>query len=112
MINANGTNPAKYANGLDAIINKMETPKKEELLNNTKKEKKLQELVGYCSTMPWSSEEYISTWDRKLVTLELPSENPGESITFYKHIEGAIFRKIRDDQELGETLIFERDKTG
>jgi hypothetical protein len=62
--------------------------------------------------MPWLREEYISTWDGKLVTLELPSENLGKSMTFYKHLEGDIFRKIRDDQELGETLIFERDKTG
>ncbi len=112
MINANGTNPAKYANGINAIINKVNIPKKEEPADDNIKKKNLQEFVGYYSPMPWWSEEYISTWDGKLVTLGLPSEKPGESMTFYKHIEGDTFRRIRDDQELGETLIFERNKTG
>jgi len=62
--------------------------------------------------MPWWSEKYISTWEDKLVSLVLPSEKPGESMIFYKHIEGDTFRRIRDDEELGETLVFERDKNG
>ena len=62
--------------------------------------------------MPWLSEEYISTWDGKLVTLPLPSEEHGDSMTFYKHIEGDTFRRIRDNDELGETLVFERDNNG
>lgn len=112
MINANGTNPAKYANGINAIIKKVKTPKKEEPTDERIEKKNLQEYVGYYSPMPWWSEEFISTWDGKLVTLGLPSEKPGDSMTFYKHIEGDTFRRIRDDEELGETLVFERDKNG
>lgn len=33
-------------------------------------------------------------------------------MTFYKHIEDDTFRRVRDDDELGETLTFERDKNG
>ena len=109
MINANGTNPGKYVNGIKGIINKVKSSKKE---NSSEERKDLNEFVGYYSPMPWWSEEYISTWDGKLVSLGLPSEKPGASMTFYKHIEGDTFRRIRDNDELGETLVFERDKNG
>ena len=112
MINANGTKPAKYTKGINEIINKVENEKKEEHSNDKKEKKNLQEYIGYYSTMPWWSEVYISTWDGKLVSLDLPSETPGKSMTFYKHITDDTFRRIRDNDELGETLIFERDNNG
>ena len=109
MINANGTNPGNYANGIKEIINKVKVSKRE---ISSKEKKDLKEFVGYYSQMPWWGEEYISTWEGKLVTLQLPSEKPGDFMTFYKHIEGDTFRRIRDDDELGETLVFERDENG
>ncbi|MEX0291280.1 MAG: hypothetical protein AB3N14_19410, partial [Flavobacteriaceae bacterium] len=48
----------------------------------------------------------------KLVFLALPSASPGGAITTYKHIEGDTFRRLRDDNELGETVIFERNEDG
>jgi len=33
-------------------------------------------------------------------------------MSFLKHIEGDKFRRIRDDGELGETLVFERNSRG
>ncbi|MEN8251903.1 MAG: serine hydrolase domain-containing protein [Bacteroidota bacterium] len=109
MINASGTNPGKYVNGINSIISKVKPPKKEdETLENVD----LSEYVGYYSPMPWWSEAYITTWNGKLVSLPLPSEKPGDSMTFYKHVEKDTFRRIRDDDEMGETLVFERDKNG
>lgn len=109
MINANGTNPSKYANGIGGILAKVKDSKIKE---SSDKKKNLQEYVGYYSQMPWWSEVFLSTWDGKLVALDLPSEKPGSSMTFYKHIEGDTFRRIRDNDELGETLVFERDRNG
>ncbi len=109
MINANGTDPGKYVNGIKGIINKVKIFKKE---ISSEGKRDLQEFVGYYSSMPWWGEVFISTWDGKLVTLGLPSEKPGDSMIFYKHIEGDTFRRIRKDNELGETLVFERDKNG
>lgn len=109
IINASGTDPSKYAKGINGIIDKVKASKKE---NSSDEKKDLQEYVGYYSLMPWWGEEFITTWDGKLVTLGLPSEKPGDSMTFYKHIEGDTFRRIRDNDELGETLVFERDKNG
>ena len=44
--------------------------------------------------------------------MRLPTSSPTEAMSFYKHIEGDTFRRIRDDEELGETLEFERKETG
>ena len=33
-------------------------------------------------------------------------------MTFLKHVQGDNFQKIRKDDEPGEMIVFERDKTG
>lgn len=109
MINANGVNPSKYSRGINEILDKVKASSIEE---SKEKKKDLQEYVGYYSPMPWWSEEFMTSWDGKLVTLALPSDNPGDAMTFYKHIEGDTFRRVRDDDELGETMTFERDENG
>ena len=109
MINASGTNPNKYMKGINAIMNKMGTTKKD--LDNEASEK-LKEYVGYYNSSPWWGETYISTFNGKLVSLGLPSEEPVESMTFYKHVDGDIFRRVRKDKTLGETLTFMRDQDG
>lgn len=109
MINANGTNPSKYARGIGAIMDKVKSSKDDD--ESTDK-KDLQDYIGYYNPMPWRSEVYISAWGDTLVALSLPSENPANSMTFYKHIEGDTFRRIRDDDELGEAIVFERNDDG
>lgn len=112
MINANGTRPTKYTRGINAILKKVKASKNEETSDEIAEKKNLQEFVGYYNLQPWASEEYISTWDGQLVTLGLPAEKPADAMTFYKHIEGDTFQRIRKDKELGETLVFERDENG
>ncbi|QJP34677.1 serine hydrolase [Nonlabens sp. Ci31] len=112
MINANGIRPEKYVNGINGIIKKIETPKKPQPTSDKIEKVNLQEFVGYYSPMPWRSEEYISTWGDKLVMLPLPADNPSKAMILFKHIEGDTFRRIRDNEELGETLVFERDQNG
>ncbi|MFC4721983.1 serine hydrolase domain-containing protein [Geojedonia litorea] len=107
MINAGGTNPNRYTNGIHEILNKVETVKKEE---NTKVN--LTDYTGYYSSQPWWSENYISEWNGKLVSVGLPSDNPAEAMTFYKHIEGDTFKRVRDNGELGEALQFVRGDKG
>lgn len=109
MINASGTNPNKYGKGINAIMNKMEVSKKD---MDNEASKKLKSYVGYYDSSPWWGETYIATFNGKLVSLSLPSAEPAESMNFYKHIEGDVFRRIRKDKTLGETLTFIRDKNG
>lgn len=80
MINASGTDPNKYAGGIQAILHKAKGP-------NQKQSEKYA-MVGF------------------------PTDSPADAMTLFKHIEGDIFRWIRDDGKLGETLVFERNESG
>lgn len=108
MINSNGVNPNKYVNGMHALINKVK-PVTDKQKSSSKKD--LSEYTGYYK-MDISDEIYVSTWEGKLALLELPSNTPAESMDLYKHIEGDVFKRIRDNEELGETLSFVRDENG
>lgn len=110
MINANGTNPHKYAREMHAILKKVKKPTSAGADKSPKKD--LSEYTGYYSDQPWGSESYISTWEGKLVILSLPATSPSKSMVFFKHIEGDRFQKIRKDNEPGEMIIFERDTSG
>ncbi len=109
MINASGTNPNKYVQGINAILNKMGSVKKDV---DQQASEKLKQYAGYYDSSPWWGETYISTFNDQLVSLGLPSEKPAEAMTFYKHIKGDVFRRIRKDKTLGETLTFLRDGDG
>ena len=105
MINAGGTNPSKYVQGIKSIMKKVEK-------NPDSVKSDLSDYVGFYDQQPWWSEEYIGVLNGKLVSMSLPSDNPGNSLTFFRHIEGDTFKRIREDKELGEEIIFERDENG
>lgn len=106
MINASGTSPSLYINGISAILKKVDKDYDESDTSF------LEEYTGYYSSQPWGAETYISTWEGKLVTLNLPTASPASSMTLYAHIEGDKFYRIRDDKQRGETLSFVRDDSG
>jgi CubicO group peptidase (beta-lactamase class C family) len=112
MINASGTNPNKYVNGIHEILKKAEGAEKKQSSKDPNPGIDLQEYTGYFNPMPWQSELFVSAWYGKLVTLGLPSESPAKAMTLFKHVDGDTFRRIRDDGELGETLVFERNDAG
>jgi CubicO group peptidase (beta-lactamase class C family) len=109
MINSSGTNPGKYISGIHGILGKVKNTKEED---EGPESADLVQYTGYYDSMPWSSEVYIGTWYGKLVVLDLPTENPANAMTLFKHVEGDTFRRVRDDGELGEALVFERDVNG
>ncbi|MGB5360818.1 MAG: serine hydrolase domain-containing protein [Eudoraea sp.] len=97
MINANGTNPHKYAIAMHAILNKVKDESKKSKVVETSKID-LTDYTGYYSNQPWGSESYISSWEGKLVLLRLPSQSPAKSMVFLKHVQGDRFQKIRKDE--------------
>lgn len=107
MINASGTDPQKYVRGMDGILSKVKDTSKKDTIDYD-----LGDYIGFYSTQPWGSEVYISTWEGKLVLLDLPSDSPANAMTYFRYIKDDTFRRIRNDDELGETLVFERDYDG
>jgi CubicO group peptidase (beta-lactamase class C family) len=106
MINANGVDLNKYVNGMHTLLNKVKPIKKD-----STKENNLGQYTGYYE---WDStnESYVSTWEGNLIIIELPSDSPGNSMRIFKHTDGDSFRRTRDDGNLGEALVFERNTKG
>jgi len=58
------------------------------------------------------SEMYVLIKEGELIFFSLPNDNPRETILKLRHIEGTTFRRVRDDGELGEPIIFELGPDG
>ena len=108
MINASGTQPDKYARGMREILKKAVSEKEGTATSSLN----LEDYAGYYDAQPWWGETVVLPWRGKLAMVSLPSDNPAQGLTLFKQIEKDIFRRIRDDETLGEEIIFERDKTG
>lgn len=108
MINASGTEPEKYARGMREILKKAATKKEGPPPTSVT----LEDYTGYYDAQPWWGETVIVPWQGNLAMVSLPADNPVQGFTLFKHIGGDIFRRIRDDETLGEELVFERDKSG
>ncbi|RFT15963.1 MAG: Beta-lactamase [Candidatus Saccharicenans subterraneus] len=108
MINASGTEPEKYARGMREILKKATAKIEGEKGTGVN----LEDYAGYYDEQPWWGETVVIPWQGKLAMVSLPADNPVQGLILLKHIEGDTFRRIRDDETLGEEVIFERDKSG
>ena len=100
MINSSGTSPTKYIAGIHEILSNVTLKKGEEI-------NKFEEFEGKYISQPWVSETYVQSWGDNLALVSLPSDDP--YISLYKHIEGDIFKKILNNNELGQELKIIRD---
>ena len=57
-------------------------------------------------------ETAILRWDDSLIAVSLPNSNPVESMTKLRRTADDTFQRVRDDGELGEAYIFQRDDSG
>lgn len=59
-----------------------------------------------------AGEAVVLPWKGSLAVLSLPTDDPVESLTELKYVEDGVFRRIRDDDSLGEKIFFESDPAG
>lgn len=59
-----------------------------------------------------AGESVVLPWKGSLAVLSLPTDDPLEALIPLEHVEGPVFRRIRDDGALGETVEFELDEDG
>ncbi len=57
-------------------------------------------------------ESAVFIWKGELAMIILPTDSPADRIGKLKQISGNFFRRVRDDGELGEEVIFEMDESG
>ncbi len=71
----------------------------------------LQRYAGAYETA-WGGEYAVLPWEDQLVMVYLPTDDPMDNLTKLKQVDGHLFRRIRDDGELGESIEFEVDANG
>ena len=111
MTNAQGVSPSSYIREVFDIVASAIHEAIEEPGQAKKHDPSLEKFVGRYDR-PLGGETHVFIKDGQLVLMYLPSDNPSDSITKLKHIEKNIFRRIRDDDELGEPITFKMDPTG
>tara|TARA_B100000965_G_scaffold343041_1_gene312531 strand:- start:1099 stop:2409 length:1311 start_codon:yes stop_codon:yes gene_type:complete len=101
LINARGVTPSKYTRGIKNLMNQLKQV-------NNKKSNFFNEISGYYKSLPWNTENYLSSWGENIALISLPS-NSG-NITRFKPIEKDVFRRILKNNDLGEYLYILRDE--
>ncbi len=106
MTNAHDVSPGMYTQRAydivaSAIADAIESPGK-----GKQPDPKFQKYTGLYER-PIGGETAVLIWKGELAMLSLPTENPLSSLTELKHIKDNTFKRIRDDKELGEEVVFE-----
>lgn len=107
LINA-GASPEKYATGIRNILLKAKTKEKVSKTDSLA----LESYAGRYNAQPFGSETHVFPWQGKLAWIGLPNDRPIDGITYLKRVQGDTFRRVRDDETLGEEIIFEKDNLG
>jgi len=71
----------------------------------------LQMYTGTYDTA-WGGELAVFSWEGGLAMLYLPTDDPRDNITKLKQTGEHRFRRVRDDESLGEEIVFEVDADG
>ena len=101
LINARGVTPTKYTRGIKNLMDQLKQ-------ENNKKSNLFNDISGYYKSLPWNTENYLSSWGENIALISLPS-NSG-NITKFKPIEKDVFRRILKNKDLGEFLYILRDE--
>jgi CubicO group peptidase (beta-lactamase class C family) len=119
MANAGGVNTARYARGMYALV----APAVKEATSDrattpdvttaaTPAGPDLDRYLGTYDYFPWGGEAAVVRWKGGLALLYLPTDDPVQALTRLEHVEGHTFRRVRDDDQPGETVRFEVDAQG
>lgn len=71
-----------------------------------------EKYIGVYDSYPWGGETHVIPWKGGLAVVSFPTDDPLQSLTQLKHIEGHVFKRLRDDESLAEERIFEVDADG
>ena len=111
MTNASGVNSRMFAQQVYKIFSPaLKDANSEDEIKSLKPE--FVKYLGHYSEAPWGGETAVISWEGELAMVGLPTTSPVKGITKLKYIEDGTFRRIRDDDKLGEEIIFETDNYG
>ena len=107
MANASGVNARMYAQRAYSIVAPAIADALKEPGEGKQVDPSLLKFTGAYSYQPWGGETAVLVWKGELAMVSFPTEKPLDNITRLKHISGNTFKRIRDNDELGEEIVFE-----
>ena len=112
MANANGVDPAHFTKQIHEILSRAIKNTRDNPGNGKQTTEDLMKYVGTYDDFPWSGETHVVPWQGSIAMLSLPTNDPVKSLVRLKHMHGDVFRRIRDDEALGEEVFFEIGPNG
>jgi CubicO group peptidase (beta-lactamase class C family) len=105
IANGLGVNVDQYADGMFRILRAYDDEQAVEIAP----EVELEDYTGNYRSL-WEREIIIVPWKGKLALFNLGYPDQKKPELVLRHIEGDLFRRVRDDEVLGEEVRFERDQ--
>jgi CubicO group peptidase (beta-lactamase class C family) len=107
MANAGGVNSSLFTRRAQEIVG----PAIEAALDTSGSAKaadaSLDMYTGTYSEAPWGGESAVVVWQGKLAVVGLPTGDPLESMITLENTGEDTFRRVRDDESLGEEIRFD-----
>jgi len=110
MTNAQDVSPRVYAEKIFDIVAPAIKKALEKQEQKKKAEPDLEKFVGRYDE-PWR-EMHVLIMDGELAIISLPTDNPLDSLTKLKRVGENTFKRVRDDGNLGEPIVFELGPNG
>lgn len=110
LTNAIGSNPGGWAGQAFELVGPAIEKTIESPDEAPERDGSLVRFAGLYGTI-WGRSSIVP-WEDGLAYLDLASSNPAESMARLQHVEGTTFRRVRDDESLGETYEFELGPDG
>jgi CubicO group peptidase (beta-lactamase class C family) len=111
MTNAQGVSPSAYGNEIFSLVSSAILKAVEKPGSAKTSEAALEKFVGRYDR-PLGGETHVFIKEGQLVLMYLPSDSPSDSLTKLKYIKDNVFQRVREDEELGEKILFQMDKAG
>lgn len=99
LANASGVPVSDYARTLFDILSPAKT--------SGAADPSLAPYLGSFSNFPWWGETFFFSWGGELASIDLPGMKPVKEMDRYRKTGQHEFRRVRKDDTLGETVVFE-----
>ncbi len=107
MVNSSGVNTGRFTSQAQAIMAPAIKAALDESSEAEPMNPDLEIYLGTYSELPWTGEMAVLPWKGSIALLFLPTTSPLDNLVKLKKVGEHTFRRVRDDGELGEEVVFD-----
>ena len=107
MSNASGVNSGMFTRVAHRIVAPAVVAAVDTATQEEPTDRSLAMYTGTYDLSPWWGETEVILWKGKLAIVSLPTEDPMDDLTELERTGEHTFRRVRDDDSLGEEIRFE-----